>query len=70
MTNQVWLEIDRGVGVAVDRADAMSMTEKQLVRLYRDHCYGRSRREAKAWAREQIRLRAAVSVTAEEASHE
>lgn len=53
----IWLSIDENVSISVPLNKALEWTERDFERLYRKTILSSKRKEARAWAKEQIRRR-------------
>ena len=58
MIEQIWLKLDEHTEVAIPLQDALRYDEKDFAKLYRTTVYKASRKEARAWGKEQVAKRA------------
>lgn len=67
MSDTIWLPLYEGeddrVSIGIGRTEAMSMSKRDLARMYRRHVYGASRRQAREWARRQVAERSGVAAS-------
>lgn len=60
MAGTIWLDLAPGVSMETDFDEAYEGDEAYFVALYKRHVYGAKRKDAKAWARQQIAERQAA----------
>lgn len=53
----IWLNLADDVQVSIERDEALRLDRRGFAKLYRQHVLTATRREARAWADQQIALR-------------